>query len=243
MHKEVIGKTEFVFSRVESSELLNEIFRLRYQVYCKECNFLREEDYPDGIEKDKYDPYSLHFVAQDQLGPIGTARLVLDSPHGFPPLEHHCSDNLRIDKTLLPRKQIAEISRLVISKEYRRRRNDGLYYNSEFEDRAKQTEALHRMRTMALGMYKEMYQESKRRSITHWYALMEKSLWLLLKLHNFNFEPIGDEIDVYGPVRPYLGDIKKMEKEVSEISPALFEYFVEGLESCHIPRFSKNFPG
>lgn len=242
MHKEVIGKTEFMFSMVEASDLLNEIFRLRFQVYCKECSFLKAEDYPDGIEKDKFDPHSLHFVAQDELGAIGTARLVLDSPYGLP-LEHHYSNYVCLDKTCVPRKQIAEISRLVISKEYRRRRGDGLYYNPEYEDRASREHSLHRMKCMALGMYREMYQESKRRGITHWYALMEKSLWLLLRLHNFNFQPIGEEIDVYGPVKPYLGDIKKMEKEVFEKSPELFKYFIEGLEPCHIPKFSENFPG
>lgn len=234
MHKEVIGKTEFMFRQVDCSELLDEVFRLRYQVYCKECSFLDENNYPQGIEKDEYDQFSLHFVAQDTEGVIGTSRLILDSLRGFP-LEHHCNNNLSIDKSLISRKQTAEISRLVISREYRRRRGDGLYYNPEFENGTTRQDHLHRMKSMALGMYKEMYQESKRRGITHWYALMEKTLYLLLKLHNFSFEPIGEEINVYGPVKPYLGDIKKMEKEVFEKSPDLFEYFIEGLEAEYRP--------
>ncbi len=240
MHKEKIGNTEFTFRMIDSSENLNEIFRLRYQVYCKECNFIKEEDYPEGIEQDKYDPYSLHFVAEDSQGIIGTARLVLDSNLKFP-LEEHCNGTLHIDKQSLPRKNTAEISRLVICKALRRRRNDGLYYTPESNenDNASEKEQLfRRIRPMTFGLYREIYQESKRQGITHLLALMEKSLWILLRLHNFNFSPIGDEIDFYGPVRPYLNVIAQFEQEIRQKSPRLLEYFQEGLEPEYQPTLS-----
>lgn len=240
MHKEKIGNTEFTFRMVDSTENLNEIFRLRYQVYCKECNFIKEENYPEGIEQDKYDPYSLQFVAEDNEGIIGTTRLVLDSPLKFP-LEEHCNGSLHFDKQSLPRKNTAEISRLVICKALRRRRGDGLYYTPESKDSADASEKeqlFRRIRPMAFGLYREIYQESKRRGITHWFAVMEKSLWLLLRLHSFNFNPIGDEIDFYGPVKPYLSVIAQMEQETRQKAPRLFEYFQEGLEPEYQPALS-----
>jgi len=232
MHKETISQTDFTFKIIDSQELLEEVFQLRYQVYCKECNFIKEEDYPQRRESDKYDPYSLHFVAEDSEGIIGTARLVLNSELGFP-LEEHCGGNLFIKRDSLPREKIAEVSRLVISKAYRRRKADGLYYTPDYNESPKISDAqilVTRIRPMAFGIYREMYQESKRRGIAYWYAVMEKSLYLLLRMHGFIFEPIGEEIDYYGPVRPYLGTIKEIEKTVSEKSPKLLQYFLDGLE-------------
>jgi len=232
MHKEVIGQHEFTFAKSDANDAsLEDIYRLRYQVYCKECNFLRAEDYPDGMEKDKYDPYSVHFVASDQNGAIGTSRLILYSELGFP-LEEHCNGNLLVDKKTLPRHNAVEVSRLVISKEYRKRKDDGLYYGPDYVDnqRSEAEHMMKRIRPMAFGMYREMYQESKRRGITHWFAVMEKSLYLLLRMHNFVFHPIGKEFDYYGPVMPYLADIREMERTVHEKSPQLWAYFTEGLD-------------
>lgn len=232
MHKETIGSTEFTFRALEASESLDEVYRLRYQVYCKECNFIKEEDHPNGIEQDKFDPHSVHFVAEDAQGVIGTARIILNSQYGFP-LEEHCNGNLTIDKASIPREQSAEISRLVISKSYRRRRADGLYYTPEYEDSPtgnNPEDLMRRIKPMAFGLYREMYQESKRRGINHWFALMEKSLWLLLRLHGFIFDSIGSEIDMYGPVKPYLAKFEKMEQEVRQKFPHLYTYFLDGLE-------------
>lgn len=238
MHKEMIGQTEFTFRMVDAPDLLQEIFRLRFQVYCRECNFIKEDDYPEGIEKDKFDTHSMQFVAEDQEGIIGTSRLIMDSELGFP-LEEHCT-KLNIKKDALPRQNLAEISRLVISKLYRRRKNDGMYYTPEYDDNVKNTDLINiakRVRPMAFGMYREMYQESKRRGIKYWYAVMEKSLFVLLRMHGFIFEPIGEEVDYYGPVTPYLANIEEMEKSVHQKFPNLFKYFLDGLQPGYYPKF------
>ncbi len=240
MHKEMLGKTEFTFMRADSPEMLGEVFGLRYQVYCNECNFLDAKDYPDRTEKDKYDPYSLHFVAKDSYGLIGTSRLILNSPLGFP-LEEHCASTLTVDKDSLPKEDVAEISRLVISKKYRRRSGDGLYYTPDYNDNPDSSPAedlIKRIRPMAFGIYREMYQESKQRKIAHWYAVMERSLYVLLRMHGFVFRPIGDEVDFYGPVKPYLGNIEEMEREVYKRFPNLFKYFMDGLDAIYQPKIS-----
>ncbi len=246
MHKELIGQTEFTFRKVESTESLEDIYRLRYQVYCKECFFLKEQDYPDGLEQDKYDTYSSHFLAADTQGPIGTARLIFDSPLGFP-FEEHCAGSLTINPATLNRKKLAEVSRLVISKEYRRRRGDGLYYTADADNpgstqtavQTKQTldiGAAKRIRPMAFGLYREMYQESKRLGITHWVAVMEMSLRMLLRMHNFIFYEIGPEVDYYGPVKPYIGEIAEIERGLNSKMPALYNYFLDGLEPEYRPK-------
>jgi N-acyl amino acid synthase of PEP-CTERM/exosortase system len=48
--------------------LMQQALALRYDVYCRECRFLRAEDYPDQQESDEYDAQSAHFAsfARDQ---------------------------------------------------------------------------------------------------------------------------------------------------------------------------------
>ncbi|OQX87588.1 MAG: hypothetical protein B6D55_02890 [Candidatus Omnitrophica bacterium 4484_70.2] len=226
---------KFTFKIVDSPQLLEEVFKLRFQVYAQERHFIKEEDYPDGKEKDKFDAYSIHFVAIDDQGEIaGAVRLVLNSPLGFP-LEEHSQGALFIKKDKLPRQNLAEISRLVISKNYRRRKGDGLYYSLPVEDDPSEGKFSRRTRPMVFGLYRLIYQESKRRGITFWYAAMEDVLYRLLKAHGFSFFPIGREIEYFGKVKPYLGIIEDIERNVQITRPDYYRYFTEGLEPHLLP--------
>ena len=227
---------KFIFKKIDHSDIvrMRQIYALRFQVYCYECGFIREEDYPEGIEYDKFDPQSVHFAAIGENGDIvGTMRMILRGDHLFP-LEEHCPD-VRIDHDALPGVKYAEISRFVISKRVRRRRADGMYYEPQFEDQMGVDEDgeafLRRCRPMAFGLYKAMYMESKQLGVTHWYSLMEKSLWLLLKIHGFSFTPCGEEVDFSGPVRPYIAKVEQVEKDVAKKFPKFFTYFTSAEEA------------
>ena len=237
---ELIGQSKLVFKRADHPEELDEIFRLRYQVYCNESHFLRPEEYPEGKESDKFDQNAIFFTASDQYGMIGAVRLVRDSPNGFP-FEGHCCGKLHIDIKDIPRKEAVEVSRLVISKRYRRRRADGLRYAPDFDDGAAGSDLENmtkRVRPMAFGLYREMYHESKRSGITHWFALMEKPLSFLLRMHGFTFNPIGEEIDLYGMVAPYMAEVEEVERSVYKKSPKFTkDYFMQGLERKYLPKF------
>ncbi len=223
----------FIFKKVylSDNDLMYKIYKLRFQVYCKECGFIKEEDYHDQIEFDEYDAkQAVHFAALNEDGElVGTMRMIL--PGDLPlPIEKHCPD-VKIDKYAFEAGRAMEISRLVISKHLRRRKDDGRYYGPQVRDKEGTgkdgNQFVRRVRPMAFGLYREVYRECKRRGITHWYALMEKGLWLLLRIHGFNFERIGDEVDVYGPVCPYLGRTEVFEKEIKEKFPDFFNYFTE----------------
>jgi N-acyl-L-homoserine lactone synthetase len=248
----------FIVTRVLDEKELREIYRLRYKVYCEEWGFERPEDHPDGLEKDVYDKSAVHFAAKDSTQKIvGTIRLILNSSEGFP-IEKYCQ--LDINKDELPRESLAEISRLAISKEYRRRAEDRYIYgpdeerriigtfehphklyhayrriedkykygsfhpiNKPFHDRRKKYEPV-------TSLYKAIYHESKKRGLTHWYAVMTKGLFLLLKRFGFNFQPIGEPVDYHGIRTPYLGEIKKIEQEVLNTNPELYEEFTKDLQ-------------
>ena len=76
----------FEYCKVPKGDpLLNEVYKLRYKVYCDEWRFEKPEDHPGGMERDDYDSHSLHFYAHahnsDVL--IGTARIILASARFF----------------------------------------------------------------------------------------------------------------------------------------------------------------
>ncbi len=237
----------FIVDKVLDDSGLKEIYRLRYKVYVEECGFERPENHPAGIEIDKFDKNSVHFATKNENeNIIGTVRLILNSPIGFP-IEKRCK--LNINKDDLPRNHLAEISRLAISKQYRRRGEDKFIYGPEeerreiidtgdtkqyqrrAEDKYRSGELYERRREpdLVLSLYKAIYHESKRRNITHWYAVMTKGLYILLKRFGIDFEPIGQPVDYHGIRTPYLGDIKKIEHEVSIKNPKLYEEFTRGI--------------
>jgi N-acyl amino acid synthase of PEP-CTERM/exosortase system len=239
---------EFTYKKVDYNDpkLMEQIYRLRFEVYCYECGFIKAADYPDGLEIDEYDAQATHFAAINDDGDlIGTIRMIHPG-RALLPIEQHCPQ-IVLSRKIVPDSKInfTEISRLIISKRLRRRKNDAMYYEPQVEDQkmidAQNQEFIRRARPMAFGLYREMYQESKRKGITNWYSLMEKSLWLLLRLHGFRFDAIGEEVDVYGPVRPYMANIPEIEEEVYRKFPQFYEYFVRHLEKEYLPNFSQNF--
>ena len=203
----------------------------------------------------------MHFAAIDDSGKIvGTVRSILFSPDGFP-LEKYCDMNgsgegVRGEDT-------AEISRLIISRNYRKRTEDKYIYgpdeerriiggydrtynhsvdnNRRYYDRAgnggpsndrmrNEMEAEKRNRhEIVTSLYKAVYHESKRRKLTHLYAVMTKGLVILLNRYGIRFQAIADPVDYHGIRTPYLGEIQKIEQEVSDEKPEVYKEFTEGL--------------
>jgi N-acyl amino acid synthase of PEP-CTERM/exosortase system len=113
-----------------SDALRDEVYRIRHQVYCEELAF--EPQRPDRREYDEYDAHSLHLlirsVKADQF--IGCTRIVRARPGhpDFPlPFEKTCAaalDRSIVDPAKLPRDKIAEISRLAVIAQFRKRKDD-----------------------------------------------------------------------------------------------------------------------
>ena len=220
----------FHFRKVVDKAELEEVFRLRYKVYCDEWGFEKPEDHPGGLEFDRFDSNSMHFISlNDAWQIIGTIRIILHSEKGFP-MENHCT--IDADLSHLNRNKIGEISRLAVSKEFRRRFDDRFIYDGTPEHIQQQiTNHDRRIRhEIVIGLYKYMYIESKKIGLTHWYAVMAKGLYILLKRMGIIFKPIGPEIFYHGIRTPYLGAIADIEDEVSRRNPELFSEFKEALK-------------
>lgn len=222
---------------IKDTTHLEKTYQLRYDVYCLQKGFLDPENYPEQTEIDDFDAHSLHFGTFDDLGnALGTIRLVKKSKKGLPMLDH-CE--IDISEDLL--EGAGEISRLAVSKIIRKRREDTQYGIANDDIPIDEMPKIHptdngrRHRPdIVIGLYKCLYQESKKQGITHWVAAMEPGLLKLLKRFYFDFYPIGPEVDYYGAVRPYMVSLESIEDKVYESSKEFYAYFTKGLPSKYI---------
>jgi len=238
----------FNFIEVKSESLKKEIYKLRYDVYVSEFGFEKKESHPLGQEKDIYDSHSVELAAIEQINAetqkvIGTIRLILHSEYGFPienavPLDF-TKKKIQVDK-------IAEISRLAISKDYRRYQGDGLYGVKSYLKQPVGDLPLHRKNPLnetkvriqphlIWGLFKEMYQVSKKLGITHWYMITEKKLWYALKRFDFIFRQIGEPVDYHGMRIPYLGVIEEIEQNLIKKHMDFYQDFLVGLDRRYWP--------
>jgi N-acyl amino acid synthase of PEP-CTERM/exosortase system len=207
-------------------ELMRDHYRLRYQVYCLERKFLPAANFPDGLEIDDFDRHSVHVGAVDARGTLaGTARIVKVTAAGPGlPLFQHCKIFAEETELLDPDNTVVEISRLSISRGYRRRQQDGT------------NERRHIRRDVLLALLKAIYQATKRLSATHWVVATETSLQRLLAQYGFPFRVIGPECDYDGPVSPYLMNLVAFDQVILSRRVEQLDDFVVGLEPEYWPR-------
>ena len=190
--------------------LMEASHRLRYQVYCIERGFLDPEDYPDQCERDEFDRHSLHLGVVDATGSLlATARLVKVNMAGLP-LFRHCQIYRGESELYRETTRVAEISRLCISRARRKRRAGS--------------------GSIAIQLYRAIYQASKRNGFTHWLAATEPSLQRLLASLRVPFREVGPRTDYYGPVAPYLIDLGKWDEVIVSRSLPALHSFLDGLE-------------
>jgi N-acyl-L-homoserine lactone synthetase len=193
---------------------MDESHRLRYQVYCVERGFLDAADYPDRRECDEFDRYSLHLgVTDPDDSLLATARLVKVNMVGLP-LFRHCRLYPRELDFFQDQTRVAEISRLCVSRSLRQRRIGSV--------------------SVAINLYRAIYQASKRNGFTHWLVATEPSLQRLLASLKVPFREVGPMTDYYGPVAPYLVDLSLWDQVIVSRSLPALNSFLDGLE----PEFS-----
>lgn len=235
-----LPETSMRYWRVAMLRTVDELkmsYALRCRVYCEERGFLPLAAYPEGIESDKYDDYSLHFGSFDAEGDmVGSARLVLRGPLGFPMFDHcEVEPEWRARIDAIPK--LVEISRLVVSRRYRRRANDG-HYGIQHPTEGAELHPDHSERrqqfSVAVSLFKAMYQAGYRLQITHALSAMELTLLRLLQRYHFPFERIGPECDYFGPVTPFVLDTATTEERIAAECPELHQEFRQGLDSTQL---------
>ncbi|MRS03908.1 PEP-CTERM/exosortase system-associated acyltransferase, partial [bacterium] len=181
----------FRFSRVDQNavdfeKIMEEVFRLRYKVYCDEWGFEKAADYPDGMERNEFDAQAEHFIIQSTVDNtiIGTARVIFPGELGYA-VTRHCIIDTDLQQKYLDNirsVRIGEVSRLAISKEYRKRIEDDVL-TGFLSDVPEENLLSHEKRkcNYVHEFYKFILLQSMELELTHWYVAMKRGLYVLLK--------------------------------------------------------------
>lgn len=204
------------------------VYSLRYQVYCHEANFLNPEDYSDGLEHDEFDPVSEHYSVTNPTNrneAIGTIRLVRwTQQHSFPTVKYCPALLEHLRHLQFPLESTAEISRLCITKQFKRQATHKL--SDSVQPGGKETKG--ELPNILFKLLRELYISSKYAcGITHWIAAFETPLYRLLERHGINFQIlVEDEIDYYGKVKIYGASLQHLEAEIKNRKSELCSYLM-----------------
>jgi N-acyl amino acid synthase of PEP-CTERM/exosortase system len=214
----------FEIVRADSIELLEEVFKLRYRVYCKDNGFIDSLDKADEMEHDIYDNHSLHSLLYHRKTgiPVGTVRVVLpnkDDPHNSFPLQKNCNSSLLRNEDKIP--IMCEISRLCMVRSFRSRNGDDLllptYNESDWfsvpENKGDTDKVAYLRRIIPyapLGLIMSALDMALDNNINNCFFAVEKRQINALNKAGMEFSSLGPDIGFVGEQVPIIFNIKNM---------------------------------
>ncbi len=207
--------------------LQQEAYRIRHAVYCEDLQF--EATRSDGFETDEYDAHSLHLLIRntqlDRL--IGCVRVIIPPTDGSDwllPFEKTCANTLNrsiIDPAKLPRKQIAEVSRLAVISSFRRRKGEANSPVSLTEDDFDHSPAP-RFPYIPLGLYYGAVELARLHGVKLLFILTEERLANHFNKLGFEIQFIGAPTEHHGQRFPSMFSI---DKTIQNIRPAIYPLY------------------
>ncbi|MBS4049636.1 PEP-CTERM/exosortase system-associated acyltransferase [Methylomonas rivi] len=201
-------KVELAVSDIQKQQ----VYGVRYRVYCEEFKYEAVDLFPDGLETDEYDQVSRHcLVIHRRTGmPAGCVRLVpaLGGRDEMPlPLEKFCGSSLnsqQIDDLGLDRSTVCEISRLAVDGAFRRRSGESLTRFGEisglhFSDQEQRSFSL-----IAVACFLAATAMTEMDNRTNVFAMMEPFLPRLMHRSGIDFHRIGKDMYYHGIRAPYF---------------------------------------
>lgn len=208
----------------KSPSAREECFRIRYEVYCVEREFLDAGESPDQIERDTYDEHSEHALLIERASgtAIGTIRLVLHKPGsliGSLPFHAVCKDPAANDPLTLPFRKTAEVSRLAIA----RWRSKTAYAG---HNGAKATE-IPLKKYVAMGLLKMAVEIAVNNGVQYLCAVAEPSLLRLWSLCGIHLEELGPRVDYHGERQPCYSHLATLLDGIYADRPDIWEIITD----------------
>jgi N-acyl amino acid synthase of PEP-CTERM/exosortase system len=211
-----------------SDDLKNEVYKLRYQVYCIENNFESPSQFSDQIESDAYDQYSVHYLIRHKKSGFyaATTRLILpdaNNPEKLFPLEEYCEiDNFEVMQPI-NRAHLAEVSRFCVSKKFKKRQNEAhtlAAISSDWQNYSTQNKRRNNFpHIITFALIACCIKASYENDIHYLYGTLEPPWFRFLSLSGINFIKIGPLIDYHGERWPAVIKITDLLDSVNAKNP------------------------
>ena len=225
----------------DSPALREDVYRIRYEVYCREFQYEQAADFPDGLEQDNFDVQRSHhcLLLHRESGLLaGCVRLVINDPadlNATLPFEQGGNFSLKnpdITPMLKKRSQIGEISRLAVPATFRRRRGDpgspiGELSIPDFSRNERRC-----FPHIPMGLYLAAAAIGLRMNLDGVFAVMELRLVRHLRRFGIVFEQASDVIDYHGQRAVFYIDRDGLFKYIQPEIKALLDIILGDLEAC-----------
>jgi N-acyl amino acid synthase of PEP-CTERM/exosortase system len=180
-------------------------YRLRYQVYYEETGWETSTRIARRkLERDKFDPFSRHFLVRDRLTLewVGGVRLIV-SPYEALPIAKVCEiehkPGINLDKY-----SCVEVSRLFVLPDYRcgRRRASGQREGAEISGARCRSHF-----EVLLGLIRATREYVLLNDLASWYFLVEPPLARTIQRLGIDLLSCGPSINHRGIRKPYYGEV------------------------------------
>lgn len=224
---------------------LEDVYRIRYQVYCAELAYEREEDCPGGREQDEFDARAVHCLLRHKSSGAfaGTVRLVLadrNAPAAGFPFESFCYRSLNEQGQHLlqrPRNSLGEVSRLAVTAAFRKRRGEqssaaGIPDLSGISAMERRSVPL-----IALGLCLAATSLGIQGGLDCIFAMMEPRLARHLRRFGIHFRQVGDLMEYHGTRGPFFISREQVLNELNPDVKELLEYITRQVPLRDVPGF------
>lgn len=215
LHRYIVGRVfhrYFLAVPADSAALRDEVYRIRYDVYCDELGWENPSTFPDGRERDAFDPYSLHSLllhrpSNTYAGCVRLVKVNPEKPDDLLPFERLCAGRLYkdvIDTARLDRLRIGEISRLAVRARFRRRPGEHETAEGKLPEQSRERER--KTPPIAMGLYLAAAASGLITGMEGVFALMEPRLARRLIGYGIAFRQVGDPVEHRGLRAPFYID-------------------------------------
>ncbi|KQP49622.1 PEP-CTERM/exosortase system-associated acyltransferase [Pseudorhodoferax sp. Leaf274] len=217
-----------------------EVYFVRHDVYARELGF--EPVREDQREVDGYDRHALHCIVRtndDNVRPVGCARVVLTDPQDrqrLLPFEHSCRDTLDrsiIDPAALPRERIAEVSRLAVMGEFRRRRGE-LHRPVALSARDSSSHPVARFPNIPVSLYFGAVALAQRAGVEYLFTLTEPRLAKHFARGGVQIEAIGAPIEHRGMRIPSLMRVSQVYSSLRAMVRPIWHEVHAQMDTCYL---------
>lgn len=232
-------KQYFDIQRAESPEVLKDVYRIRYGVYCKEFGFNLPSHH--GQERDEFDRYSNHCLlthkgSGKKVGCIRVISLPDTNRKMELPFITHCADSLyrdQVDPRTIDPEKVCEISRVAVVSEFRRRpgeqsSKDGLAGNLKVSN--EDIEQTRRFPYIAPSLYLAagaLFLASQKQQI---FVATEPRLVRSLSMLGVRFHQVSELTDYHGQRAVYYFSRESIQEDIDAM-PSLLNGFFHYIES------------
>ena len=207
----------FEIAIADTDELQEEVYRIRYDVYCQEFGYESSENFSDQMEQDEFDAESVHCLVRYRNNPkyVGCLRVVLCNCGEQYSLPFHLiyrDGNTSADQLLngsTDNPVAVEISRLALRSEFRcptgLKSQPAANSDEEVLNRSR-----YNMHLMHWGLYLATAMISAEARSVATLAVMEKKLARYTRRYGCQFKQLGHSISYRGTRALYCDDALSM---------------------------------